>query len=189
VAIPAACDLNASADALQRSADAGHVPWQLDPAGVVLECLRGDLGAAGWRISRIGADTVAVTEASSRFAARFRVEQPARRGPGGIWGVAGIRATTELTLPPACIESDPAGLQASVDQGHQPWRGDPVAVAESCVAAAYGWRHPSGRLVSADHVLVADDTIGEVADVDGRRWRAGSEVWLISSVERDIGQD
>ncbi len=29
VAVPAACELNAPADGLQRSADAGHVPWRL----------------------------------------------------------------------------------------------------------------------------------------------------------------
>ena len=189
MAVPAACELNAPADALQRSADAGHVPWRLDPAGVVLECLRRDLGAALWRTSRISEHTVAVTESRSGFAARVRVEQPARRGPGGIWGVTGIHATAELTLPPACVEPDPAGLQAAVDEGHQPWRGDPIAVAQSCVAAAYGWQHPRGRLVTADHVLVVDDTIGEAADVRGRRWRAGSVIWLVTSVERDIGQD
>ena len=189
VAVPAACELGTPAEALQRSADAGHVPWRLDPAGVVLECLRRDLGTAAWRVRRVGEHTVAVAEARSGFAARVRVEQPARRGPGGIWGIAAIAATAELTLPPACGVPDPAALQASFDQGHQPWRADPVAVAQSCVAAAYGWPNPRGRLVSPDHVLIVDDTIGETADVRGRRWRAGGDLWLVTSVEREIGQD
>jgi len=49
VAVPAACELNAPADGLQRAADAGHLPWRLDPAQVVLQCLRRGLGAATWR--------------------------------------------------------------------------------------------------------------------------------------------
>ena len=84
VAVPAACELNAPADGLQREADAGHLPWRLYPAEVVLPCLRRDLGTAGWRVARTGQYTVAVAEPRSRFAARFRLDQPARRGPGGI---------------------------------------------------------------------------------------------------------
>jgi hypothetical protein len=189
VAVPAACELNAPADALQRAADEGHLPWRLDPAQVVLQCLRRGLGAAAWRVSRTGEHTVAVTEARSRLVARVRLEQPARRGSAGIWGVTGIDANKELILPPACVEPDAAGLQASFDQGHQPWRGDPVVNAELCVAGAYGWRHAHGTLVSADHVSVVDSTIGEDADVRGRRWRPGGDIWLVTSVQRDIGQD
>ena len=150
VAVPAACELNAPADGLQRSADAGHLPWRLDPAEVVLQCLRRGLGAAAWRISRIGEHAVAVAEPRSRFIARVRLQQPARHGPGGIWGVTAIDANTELILPPACIEPDAAALQASFDQGHQPWHGDPLTKAELCVASAYGWRHPHGPLISAN---------------------------------------
>ena len=84
---------------------------------------------------------------------------------------------------------NPAGLQASFDQGHQPWRGDPVTNAELCVAGAYGWRHAHGTLLSENHVSVIDDTIGENADVRGQRWRPGGDIWLVSSVQRDIGQD
>ena len=189
VAVPAVCELNAPADGLQRAADAGHVPWRLDPAQVVLQCLRRSLGAAAWRVSRIGEHAVAVTEARSRLIARIRLEQPALHGPAGIWAVTGIDANKELILPPACIEPDPAGLQASFDQGHQPWRGDPVTNAELCVAGAYGWRHAHGILVSANHVSVVDDTIGESADVHGQRWRPGGDIWLVTSVQRDIGQD
>jgi hypothetical protein len=189
VAVPAACELNAPADGLQRSADTGHIPWRLDPAAVVLQCLRRGLGAAAWRTSRIGQHTVAVAEPRSRLTARVRLEQPARRGPGGIWGVTGINANQELILPPACIEPNPAALQAAFDQGHQPWRGNPVTNAEACVAAAYAWRHPHGTLVSANYISVADDTIGEDADVHGQRWRPGGDIWLVTSVQRDIGQD
>jgi hypothetical protein len=189
VAVPAACELNAPADGLQRAADAGHLPWRLDPAQVVLQCLRRGLGAATWRVSRIGEHAVAVTEARSRLIARIRLEQPARHGPTGIWGVTGIDANQELILPPACIAPDAAGLQTSVDQGHQPWRGDPVINAESCVAGAYGWRHAHGILLSANHVSVVDDTIGENADVRGQRWRPGGGIWLVTSVQRDTGQD
>jgi hypothetical protein len=189
VAVPAACELNAPADGLQRSADAGHLPWRLDPTEVVLHCLRRDLGTAGWRVSPIDKHTIAVAEPRIRFAARFHLDQPARPGPDGIWGITGIDATTALTLPPACLVEDPAALQAAFDQGHQPWRGDPVTNAEVCVRAAYGWPHPHGRLLSADHVLVADDTIGEYAEVRGRRWRPGNSPWLVTSVERDIGSD
>jgi hypothetical protein len=189
VAVPAACQLNAPADGLQLSADAGHLPWRLDPAAVVLQCLRRGLGAADWRISRTGTYTIAVAEPRSRLIARVRLEQPGRHGSGGIWGVTGIDANTELILPPACIEPNPAALQAAVDQGHQPWRGDPVTNAEACVAAAYGWRHPHGTLVSANHVSVVDATIGEDADVHGQRWHPGNGIWLVTSVQRDIGQD
>ena len=189
VAVPAACELNAPADGLQLSADAGHVPWRLDPAQVVLQCLRRGLGAAAWRISRIGEHAVAVSEPRSRLVARVRLEQPARLGPAGIWGVTAIDANKELILPPACIEPDAAALQASFDQGHQPWQGDPVTKAELCVASAYGWRHPHGTLVSANYVSVVDDTIGEDADVRGQRWRPGGDIWLVTSVHRDIGQD
>jgi hypothetical protein len=189
VAVPAACELNAPADGLQRSADAGHIPWRLDPAQVVLQCLRRGLGAAAWRVSRIGEHAVTVTEARSRLIARVRLEQPARHGPAGIWGVTRIDANKELILPPACIVPDPAGLQASFDQGHQPWRGNPVTNAEVCVAGAYGWRHAHGILVSANHVSVVDDTIGESADVRGQRWRPGGGIWLVTSVQPDIGSD
>jgi hypothetical protein len=189
VAVPAACELNAPADGWQRSADAGHVPWRLDPAQVVLQCLRRGLGAAAWRISRIGQHAVAVTEPRSRLIARVRLEQPVRHGPGGIWSVTGIDANKELILPPACIEPDPAAAQASFDQGHQPWRGDPVTDAELCVAGAYGWRHAHGTLVSANHVSVVDDTIGEDAEVRGQRWRPRGDIWLVTSVQRDIGED
>jgi hypothetical protein len=189
VAVPAACELNAPADGLQRSADAGRLPWRLDPAEVVLQCLRRDLGTASWRISRTGKHTVAVAEPRTRFAARFHLDQPAWQGSGGVWGITGIDATTVLTLPPACLVTDPAALQAAFDQGHQPWLGNPVTNAEVCVRAAYGWPHPHGRLLSPDHVLVADDTIGEDAEVHGRRWRPGNSPWLVTSVERDIGSD
>jgi hypothetical protein len=189
VAVPAACELNAPADGVQRAADAGHIPWRLDPAQVVLQCLRRGLGGAAWRVSRIGEHAVAVTEARSRLIARIRLEQPALHGPAGIWAVTGIDANKELILPPACIEPDPAGLQAAVDHGHQPWRGDPVTNAELCVAGAYGWRHAHGILVAPNHVSVVDDTIGENADVHGQRWRPGGDIWLVTSVQRDIGQD
>jgi hypothetical protein len=56
-------------------------------------------------------------------------------------------------------------------------------------AAAYGWRHPHGTLVSANSVSVVDNTIGEAADVRGQRWRPGGDIWLVTSVRRDIGQD
>ena len=189
VAVPAACQLNAPAAGIQRSADDGHLPWRLDPAQVVLQCLRRSLGAAAWRISRTSEHTVAVTEARSRLVARVRLQQPVRQGPGGIWDVTGVDANKELILPPACVEPAPAALQAAFDQGHQPWRADPVTTAQACVAAAYGWRHPRGTLVSANRVSVVDETTGESADVQGRRWRPGGDIWLITSVQRDIGQD
>ena len=53
VAVPAACQPHAPADGLQLSADAGHLPWRLDPAAVVLQCLRRGLGTADWRIRSI----------------------------------------------------------------------------------------------------------------------------------------
>jgi hypothetical protein len=87
------------------------------------------------------------------------------------------------------IEPDAAALQASFDQGHQPWQGDPLTKAELCVASAYGWRHAHGTLISANYVSVVDDTIGEAADVRGRRWRPGGDIWLVTSVQRDIGSD
>ena len=46
-----------------------------------------------------------------------------------------------------------------------------------------------GILVSANHVSVVDDTIGENADVHGQRWRPDGDIWLVTSVQRDIGQD
>jgi hypothetical protein len=187
VPVPPACELNAPAAGLQRSADAGLLPWRLDPAQVVRECLRRDLGRAAWTISQLNASTLAVTEPVTGLTARFHLDQPVRQGPGGIWAVVGIEATAPLTLPPACGVADPAGLQASFDQGHQPWRGSPVMVAESCVAAAFGWPHPHGRLESADHVVVVDDSIG-AADVYGRRY-TGGDIWLVTSVEVEVGQD
>jgi hypothetical protein len=189
VAVPAACELNAPADGVQRAADAGHIPWRLDPAQVVLQCLRRGLGGAAWRVSRIGEHAVAVTEARSRPIARIRLEQPALHGPAGIWAVTGIDANKELILPPACIEPDPAGLQAAFDQGHQPWRGSPVMVAEACARAAWGWPHPHGQLFP-DYVLVVDHSTGEVVEVRGRRWRsAGDSIWLVTSAEPEVGQD
>jgi hypothetical protein len=77
---------------------------------------------------------------------------------------------------------------ASFDQGHQPWRGKPFTDAELWVAGVYGWRHPHGTLLSATMSPLVDDTIGENADVRGRR-RDGDETLLITSVQRAIGQD
>jgi len=188
VPVPPACQLDAPAEALQRSADAGLLPWRLDPAQVVRECLRSDLGNAAWTISRVDSSTFTAAEPRSRLSARLRVDQPARQGSGGIWAVVGIHATAALTLPPACAIADPAGLQASFDEGHQPWLGDPVTVAESCVIAAFGWRHAHGRLESADHVLVIDESIGRAADVHGRRY-TGGDIWIVGSVEPEIGSD
>jgi len=94
-----------------------------------------------------------------------------------------------LILPPACITPDAAALQASFNQGHQPWQGDPVTKAELCVAGAYGWRHAHGTLVSANDVSVVGDSSGEAADVRGQRWRPGGDIWLVTSVQRDIGSD
>ena len=101
MAVPAACELNAPADGLQRSADAGNVPWRLDPTHVALECLRRGLGAATWRISRTGEYAV-VFEPRSRLIARVRLEQPARHGPGGIWGVTDVEANKEPAGAAAC---------------------------------------------------------------------------------------
>jgi hypothetical protein len=137
----------------------------------------------------VDARTVAVSEPRSGLTARVRLDQPARQGFGGIWGITGINSTAELTLPPACLERDPAGLQASFDQGHQPWLASPITVAEVCTRAAFGWPHPLGRQLSADHVLVVDDSIGEAADVLGRRWPAVNGVWLVTSAEPEVGQD
>jgi hypothetical protein len=188
VRVPPACQLNAPADGLQNSADAGLLPWRLDPTQVVRECLRRALGTAAWTISRVDPGTVTVTEPRSRLTARLHLDQPARRGPGGVWDIVGIDATAPLTLPPACVVADPAGLQANFDQGHQPWLGNLVMVAESCAAAAFGWPHPHGHLESADHVLVIDESIGGVAEISGHRY-TGGDIWLVTSVEPEVGQD
>jgi hypothetical protein len=188
VPVPPACQLNAPADGLQRSADAGLLPWRLDPAHVVRECLQRDLGAADWTISAVNPKTFAVTEPRSRLTARLHLDQPARQGAGGIWAIDRIDATAPLNLPPACLVPDPAGLQAAFDQGHQPWQGNPVMVAEACIIAAFGWPHPHGHLQSTDHVVVIDESIGAAADVRGHRY-TGGDIWLVTSVEPEIGQD
>jgi hypothetical protein len=188
VPVPPACQLNAPADKVQHSADAGRLPWRLDPAQVVRDCLHRDLGVAAWTISRTDRTRFTVTEPRTTLTARLRLTQPARSGTGGIWAVAGIDSNAELHLPPACAEPDPARLQAAFDQGHQPWRGNPVMVAESCTAAAYGWRHPHGRTLSPNHVLVIDDATGQTAEITGQRWRNG-DIWLVTTAEPGIGQD
>jgi hypothetical protein len=111
-----------------------------------------------------------------------RLPQPPRAArtarTGWNLGRHAIDANKELILPPACIAPDAAALQASFNQGHQPWQGDPVTKAELCVASAYGWRHAHGSLVSANNVSVVDDTIGEAADVRGQRWlQAATSGW------------
>ena len=188
VPIPPACELNGPAAGLQQSADAGLLPWRLNPVQVVRECLRRDLGRAAWTVSEVDGRTVAVTEPLTRLTAWFHLDQPARTGPGGIWAVVGVDATAALSLPPACAVTDPAGLQANFEQGHQPWLGSPVMVAESCAAAAFGWPHPHGRLESAGRVLVVDESIGQAAEVYGHRF-TGGDIWLVTSVEPEVGQD
>ncbi len=100
VPIPPACELNPPADGSQSAADAGQLPWRLDPVQVVGQCLRRDLGRAAWTIARLNASTVAVTEPRTHLTARFHLDQPARQGPGGIRGVASIDATAALRPPP-----------------------------------------------------------------------------------------
>ena len=189
VAVPAACELNAPADGLQRSADAGHVPWRLDPAEVVLQCLRRGLGAAAWRISRIGEHAVAVSEPRSRLIARVRLQQPARHGTG--WYLGGHRHRREQGADPSsrlhrARRGRPPGV---LRPGPPAVAGRPLTKASSASRAPTAGGTHTERLISANYVSVVDDTIGEAADVRGQRWRPGGDIWLVTSVQRDIGSD
>ena len=190
VPVPPVCGLLAAPQGVQAAVDAGHLPWRLDPAQVVRQCLLGALGRAPWVLRRLDASTYAVSEARSGLTARLRVEQPARPGAGGIWLVAAAASARDLTMPPACVEPDVAGLQRAFARGHQPWRGSPVMVAEACLRAAFGWTQPHGTLVSEGVVSVVDYALGQSAEVHLRQ-PAGPDprIWLVTAVEPEVGQD
>jgi hypothetical protein len=190
VPVPPICGLLAAPQGVQEAVDAGHLPWRLDPAQVVRECLDGALGQAAWVVRRLDTATFAVSEARSGLAARLRVEQPARLGAGGVWVVAAAASSRELNTPPACVEPDVAALRRAFAAGHQPWRGSPVLVAEACLRAAFGWTHPHGRLVSAGVVSVVDSSLGRSAEVYLRQSAGpGPRIWLVTAVEPEVGQD
>lgn len=197
IAIPEVCQLNAPATGLQASVDAGHVPWRANATQVVLTCFQGALGRAGWAVHRVDQRTFRVTERSSGIDARVGVAQPARRGSGGIWNVTSIMSGRALGPPPACRE-DVTGLQEAVEAGHQPWRGDPLAVAQLCMIEAFGWRYPSGddafhgRLSGPLTVDLVEPGTGAEATVWLTRpsWHGHpGPVLMVNRVDLHIGQD
>jgi hypothetical protein len=81
-------------------------------------------------------------------------------------------------------------LQRAFADGHQPWRGSPVLVAEAGLRAAFGFTHPHGRLISAAVTSVVDSSLGRSAEVYLRQPAGqGSRIWLVTAVEPEVGQD
>ena len=59
-----------------------------------------------------------------------------------------------------------AELQQAVDQGHQPWRTDPAAVAQAFVAARFGWSAATATSADGHTVDVTDPASGAKASLD-----------------------
>jgi hypothetical protein len=78
---------------LQRSVDAGHMPWRADPVAVATMFAGTRLGWMNPRVVLTDPHTVAVSSPSHPGAASMQMIQPARAGAGGVWFVSGVTRT------------------------------------------------------------------------------------------------
>jgi hypothetical protein len=74
-----------------------------------------------------------------------------------------------------------AELQQAVDQGHQPWRTDPAAVAEAFAASRYGWSGATATPTDAHTVEVTDPASGATASlqVDQPVRPGAGGIWVV----------
>jgi hypothetical protein len=84
--------------------------------------------------------------------------------------------------PAPCTESDPEALQRAVEEGHQPWRVDPVAVVNSCVAGEYGWVNPIIEQLAPNTYRATDPLSGQSATVTVARPFHDATIWVVESV-------
>ena len=86
------------------------------------------------------------------------------------------------TTHPDCSEggSDAAELQHSFDQGHQPWRADPLSVASAGAACHFGNAANSIEPTGPHHYLATDALTGEQAVIE--LTQPLGTVWLIATV-------
>lgn len=71
----------------QRSVDQGHSPWMLEPEAVVDSFARAVLHWDQPVLERQRGTTWRLTDAATGVTIQVEVDQPARRGRGGIWAV------------------------------------------------------------------------------------------------------
>jgi|tagenome__1003787_1003787.scaffolds.fasta_scaffold20859405_2 hypothetical protein len=85
---------------------------------------------------------------------------PTAAGPGaattGAVASTGGAAVAGENLTP----DQEAELQQAVDQGHQPWRTDPAAVAEAFAQASLGWTGATATPTDEHTVVVTDPASG-----------------------------
>ncbi len=141
-------------------------------------------------------------DADTATSSTLRVEpdQPtATSGPSSTVE-ASTTATTAVTAPattpqpaperarttrPECSEggSDAAAeLQRSFDQGHQPWRADPLAVAGAGAACHFGGAATSVEPAGSHRYLATDAGTGDQAFVELTQPLGAGTVWLVAAV-------
>jgi hypothetical protein len=84
----------------------------------------------------------------------------------------------------SCSEDglDPATLQRSIDEGHQPWRSDPEMVAGAGAACFFGGPAGSVEPAGANRYLATSAATGDQAIVQLTQPLGPGTVWLISDV-------
>jgi len=91
----------------------------------------------------------------------------------------------ERTARPDCSEGGgdvAAELQRSFDQGHQPWRADPLAVAGAGAACHFGTTASSIEAAGPHRYLATDAGSGDQAVVELTQPLGTGTVWLIAAV-------
>jgi hypothetical protein len=75
---------------LQRAVDEGHQPWMCAAASVVTSYAQAELGWPQPVLQTLTPDVYQVSDPDSAATAVITAYQPARKGTGGIWAVAGL---------------------------------------------------------------------------------------------------
>lgn len=93
-----------------------------------------------------------------------------------------VERPTTTTTPAPAPHHDPATLQRSVDEGHQPWRSDPEWVADVGAACFFDGPAASVEPAGANRYLATSAATGEQAIVELTQPLGPGTVWLVSDV-------
>jgi len=155
------------------------VPWRMTYSAVAAVAFLALSACGGTGYDQAPA-TSAQTTSPSTSAASSAAVSPGTGSAAVSAGAAAAVAGEGLT------PDQEAELQQAVDQGHQPWRLDPAAVAQSFAAARFGWAGATAAPTDADTVEVTDLASGAKASLEEAqpvRQGAGG-IWVVVSGTR-----
>jgi hypothetical protein len=124
------------------------------------------------------------TRPETQFVLRVRNEQASAGEPHAVMDAYFLPGPGRVAIWPVTTQDEATTVQAEVEQGHQPWRIDPAAVATGYAEAALGWQDAVVEPTRSGVYRVTDGASGTVADVTltqpARTGEGG--IWAISRV-------